>query len=196
MSLCQLLSQANLKVRARRRCRNPKATEALEERPAGRGVTLHPDEPQMKYPLLNPTDVFFVWNYVKIDGHTGGGPEARLQKRPAGLPSLHRRCVLTLLLDMECESSFKGRGKRSSFPLSKPGTTTTPRLSPPSSSRSPAGSWSRRPWTPGARALSLVVYQLWDHLRGPWRGPMRSRGCWKVDLRSVDLVIINQRYSE
>lgn len=29
---------------------------------------------------------------------------------------------LTLLLDMECESSFKGRGRRSSFPLSKPAT--------------------------------------------------------------------------
>lgn len=31
----------------------------------------------------------------------------------------------TLLLDMECESSFKGRGKRSSLPLSKPETKNT-----------------------------------------------------------------------
>lgn len=30
----------------------------------------------------------------------------------------------TLLFDMECESSFKGRGKRSSFPLSKPAAKT------------------------------------------------------------------------
>lgn len=35
-----------------------------------------------------------------------------------------KRFFPTLLFDMECESSFKGRGKRSSFPLSKPAAKT------------------------------------------------------------------------
>lgn len=33
----------------------------------------------------------------------------------------HQVIYLTLLFDMELESSFKGKGRRSSFPLSKPG---------------------------------------------------------------------------
>lgn len=89
--------------------------------------------------------------------------------------------LLTLLLDIECESSFKGRGRRSSFPLSKPVTKKHNNLKTCWVYQCVPGNWSLScSWSSACGLLlhSEFLPTIFVSQRGTWTG----RVLWMNEL--------------